>query len=112
MCDPAQPARCYWNVHVWSSHVALYRTSWLTYQIGKRIVTVDFMPCEPAVGRRIMPEFIQDDATTKISGCRPGTAQGSGARAEARQELAHVVRSLGGSGASRRAAMAILARLP
>ncbi len=46
--------------------VALYRTSWLTYQIGKRIVTVDFMAMPNLLsGRRIMPEFIQDDATTK-----------------------------------------------
>lgn len=93
--------------------VALYRTSWLTYQIGKRIVTVDFMAMPNLLsGRRIMPEFIQDDATTKnVAGAALELLRDPGARAEARQELARVVRSLGGPGASRRAAMAILARL-
>ena len=44
--------------------VTLYKTSWLTYQIAKRIVTVKSLTMPNLLaGETVYPEFIQDDAT-------------------------------------------------
>lgn len=44
--------------------VALYKTSWSTYQIGKRIITVRHLAMPNLLAEReVIPEFVQDAAT-------------------------------------------------
>ena len=44
--------------------VTLYKTSWLTYQIARRIVTVKSLTMPNLLaGEEVFPEFIQHDAT-------------------------------------------------
>ena len=44
--------------------VALYKTSWSTYQIGKRIIQVPHLAMPNLLaGKAVMPEFIQEAAT-------------------------------------------------
>ncbi|MCP5518248.1 MAG: lipid-A-disaccharide synthase [Verrucomicrobiales bacterium] len=86
--------------------VAIYKTSWGTYQIGRRVVTVRHMAMPNLLaGREIFPEFIQDAAIPKR--LAPATLEflGNPARRRAvRTALRNVVRGLGGPGASQRAA--------
>lgn len=45
----------------------LYRTSWLTYQIGRRVVKIPWLGMVNIVaGREICPEYIQDRAQAEI----------------------------------------------
>jgi len=90
--------------------VALYKTSWLTYAIGKRIVTVEYMAMPNLLaGRQIMPEFIQSAATPEnIAGPVIQYLSDPQSRERASGELSQVVQSLGMAGASQRAARAIL----
>ncbi len=90
--------------------VTLYKTSWLTYQIGKRIVTVKSltMPNLLANGE-VFPEFVQNAATPEnISHAALELLQNESRRAQIKSRLAEIVSSLGDSGASERAAAAIL----
>ena len=44
--------------------VIVYRTSWLSYQIGRRLATVDCVGLPNiAAGEKFLPELIQDDCT-------------------------------------------------
>jgi lipid-A-disaccharide synthase len=90
--------------------VTLYKTSWLTYQIAKRIVTVKSltMPNLLAV-EEVFPEFVQGAATPgNIAHAALKLLQNEPRRAEIKKRLAEVVSSLGGPGATTRAATAIL----
>jgi lipid-A-disaccharide synthase len=94
--------------------VTLYKTSWLTYQIGKRIVTVKSltMPNLLANGE-VFPEFVQNAATPEnISHAALELLQNESRRAQIKSRLAEIVSQLGGSGASERAAAAILGLFP
>ena len=89
--------------------VAIYKTSWSTYQIGRRIVKVKYlaMPNLLADGE-IFPEFIQNAATPEnISRAALDLMQDESRRAQVKARLAGIVSSLGKPGASRRAAAAI-----
>ncbi len=90
--------------------VAMYKTSWSTYQIGRRIITVRFIAMPNILAdEALFPEFIQDDATAeKLTGAALALLNDSTRRDAIRTKLAKVVESLGGPGASRRAARAIL----
>lgn len=90
--------------------VALYKTSPLTYAIGKRIVTVKYlaMPNLLANGA-VMPEFIQHEATPEnLAKAVIALLKDAPRRAAVRDRLAAVVASLGTPGASHRAARAML----
>jgi lipid-A-disaccharide synthase len=94
--------------------VTLYKTSWSTYQIGKRIVKVKWltMPNILADGE-IYPEFVQDAATSEhIAGAALELLQNEPRRIQIKKRLAQVVSSLGGPGANTRAAAAILSLFP
>ena len=93
--------------------VALYRTDWITYQIGRRIVTVKYAAMPNLLAHEeIFPEFIQDAATPeRIARAALELLRDEKRRAEIRAKLARVVASLGEPGASRRAARAITALL-
>jgi lipid-A-disaccharide synthase len=91
--------------------VIVYRLSPLTYRLGKPFVHVDtYGMVNLVAGRRIMPELIQDDFTPDAV-AREAIAllTDSGRAAAARADLREVCARLGGEGASRRAAEAILA---
>ncbi|HWI59785.1 MAG TPA: lipid-A-disaccharide synthase, partial [Bacillota bacterium] len=90
--------------------VALYKTSWSTYQIGKRIVTVKYLAMPNLLAQEeLFPEFIQDAATPEnLARAALELLRNSNRRHTIQTCLADVVTSLGGPGASRRAARAIV----
>jgi lipid-A-disaccharide synthase len=89
--------------------VALYKTSWLTFEIGRRIVQVKFLAMPNLLANApLFPEFIQNDATAANLARATGEliAQPQ-RRAEIRAQLAKLCAALGEPGASQRAAAAI-----
>jgi lipid-A-disaccharide synthase len=90
--------------------VAMYKTSWSTYQIGRRIITVKFLAMPNILAdEALFPEFIQDEATPENLARAALELLNDPPRREAiRIQLARVVESLGGPGASRRAAQAVM----
>jgi lipid-A-disaccharide synthase len=90
--------------------VALYKTSWSTYQIGKRIVKVKYLAMPNLLANEVVfPEFIQDDATAENLAAAASTLlQDEAQRQKVKARLAAVISSLGEPGAPRRAARAIL----
>jgi lipid-A-disaccharide synthase len=93
--------------------VALYKTSWITYQIGRRIVKVKYLAMPNLLANEeVFPEFIQGAATPdSITSAAVGLLRDKPRRDKIRAKLAEIVASLGGPGASRRAAKAIVKRL-
>ncbi len=93
--------------------VAIYKTSWSTYQIGRRIIQVRFLAMPNLLaGKAVFPELIQGHATAPaIAAETEALLSNAGRRAAIRQELRAVVQSLGAPGAAARAARAILERL-
>jgi lipid-A-disaccharide synthase len=90
--------------------VTLYKTSWSTYQIGKRIVKVKWLTMPNILAdEEIYPEFVQGAATPDhIAGAALELLQNEPRRIQIKKRLAEVVSSLGGPGASTRAAAAIV----
>jgi lipid-A-disaccharide synthase len=90
--------------------VTLYKTSWLTYQIAKRIVTVKSLTMPNLLaGETVYPEFIQHDATSEnLSRAALELLQDESRRAKIKAQLAKIITSLGEPGAAGRAAEAIL----
>jgi lipid-A-disaccharide synthase len=89
--------------------VTLYKTSWPTYEIGKRIVKVKSLTMPNLLaGEEVFPEFIQNDATPEnISRAALELLQNESRWQAIRAKLTQIVASLGGPGASRRASQAI-----
>ena len=89
--------------------VTLYKTSWATYQIGKRIVKVSSLTMPNLLaGSAVFPEFIQDEATAEnISRAALELLTDAGRREGIRKRLTQIVATLGGEGACSRAAQAI-----
>jgi lipid-A-disaccharide synthase len=94
--------------------VTLYKTSWLTYQIGKRIVTVKSLTMPNLLANEeVFTEFVQNAATPEnISHAALELLQNESRRAQIKKRLAEIVSSLGDSGASERAATTILSLFP
>jgi lipid-A-disaccharide synthase len=93
--------------------VALYKTSWSTWQIAKRIVKVKYaaMP-NLLANEEVFPEFIQGAATAdSLTRAAVELLRDTPRRARIKARLAEVIASLGAPGAPRRAAKAILNRL-
>ena len=90
--------------------VTLYKTSWFNYQIAKRIVTVKWVTMPNILANEeVFPEFIQSAATPEnIAGAALELLQNESRRIQIKKRLAEVVSSLGGPGATARAATAIL----
>jgi lipid-A-disaccharide synthase len=90
--------------------VTLYKTSWLTYEIGKRIVTVTSLTMPNLLaGEPVYPEFIQDAATPEnIANAALELLQDDTRRQKIRSQLDKIIASLGEPGAVNRAAVAIL----
>ena len=90
--------------------VTLYQTSWLNFEIAKRIVTVKWatMP-NILAGEEVYPEFIQSAATpANIAGAALELLENEPRRQRIKSQLAMIVSSLGSPGATGRAARAIL----
>jgi lipid-A-disaccharide synthase len=90
--------------------VTLYKTLWINWEIAKRIVMVKSatMP-NLLANEEVFPEFIQNAATPEnISRAALELLQDGARRQQIKVQLAKIISSLGESGASRRAASAIL----
>jgi lipid-A-disaccharide synthase len=94
--------------------VTLYKTSWLTYQIARRIITVKSLTMPNLLaGETVYPEFVQHDATPEnISRAALELLQDESRRTKIKSQLAKIISSLGEPGAAGRAATAILSLLP
>ncbi len=90
--------------------VALYKTSWPNYEIGKRIIRVKHLAMPNLLaGEEIVPEFIQGAATAGHLAEAALRLLKDGPRRQAiRQRFAEIISKLGGPGANRRAAQAIV----
>jgi lipid-A-disaccharide synthase len=88
----------------------VYRVSPWTYRLGRRLVTVDtFGMVNLIAGQKIVPELIQDAFTPEAVAAEAVSMLTDIARvAQIREGLRDVRGKLGGGGASRRAAKAIL----
>ena len=91
----------------------LYKAAWLTWVVGKRLVSVDFLGMPNLLaGREIAREFLQDDATpAAVAREMQRLLSDDDARATIVRDLAAVTAKLGGTGAAQRAAEAIYAAL-
>jgi len=91
--------------------VVVYRLSPLTYRIGKPFVRVDtYAMANLVAGERIVPELIQDDFTpARVADETVRLLTDLGLYTRTRDALRRVRENLGGSGASGRAADAVLA---
>jgi len=89
--------------------VALYKTSWSTYQIARRIVKVKYIAMPNLLANEeVLPEFIQAAATPdNLTRATVELLRDAPRRAKVKAKLAEIVASLGKPGATRRAAKAI-----
>ncbi|MBI3490254.1 MAG: lipid-A-disaccharide synthase, partial [Acidobacteria bacterium] len=90
--------------------VVVYRLSRLTYRLARRLVTLDmFAMVNLIAGEKIVPELAQDGFTPDVVAREAVSMLTDRDRAaRIRAGLARVRETLGGPGASRRAAEAIL----
>jgi lipid-A-disaccharide synthase len=90
--------------------VTLYKTSWLTYQIARRIITVKSLTMPNLLaGEQVYPEFVQHDATPEnLSRATLELLQDESRRTKIKSQLAKIISSLGEPGAAGRAAEAVL----
>src|SRR5438093_3738777 len=90
--------------------VAIYKTSWVTYQVARRIVRVKYLAMPNILAREVIyPEFIQNDATPEnIAREALDLLHNEAHRKQIKEKLAVVIESLGKPGASRRAAQAVI----
>jgi len=90
--------------------VVMYKTSWSTYQLGKRFINVKYIAMPNLLaGEEIFPEFIQGAASHEnIASAAMEILSNPQKQLEMKEKLRKVKASLGDPGASRRAAEAIL----
>ena len=90
--------------------VALYKTSWTTYHIAKQLVTVKYLTMPNLLANEeVFPEFIQGAATAEnLARAALELLSDENRRKHIREKLSEIASSLGGPGASRRAAQAII----
>ena len=93
--------------------VTLYKTSWLTYEIARRIVTVKSLTMPNLMaGAEVYPEFIQSAATAEnLAGATLELLQSEARQAGIKSQLDRIIASLGEPGAPRRAAAAVASLL-
>lgn len=93
--------------------VVVYRTSWLTYELGKRLVRVPFLGMVNLLaGKELCPELIQDAVTPErmLEGIRP-LLDNTAERDRMVEGLREVKASLGTGGAAEKVADALLAEI-
>jgi lipid-A-disaccharide synthase len=86
--------------------IVIYRVNWLTYLVGRMLVTVNWLAMPNVIaGRAIVPEFIQHKACPcRIATTAKELLNDEAKRAVMQRELASVISTLGGPGAAERAA--------
>ena len=89
--------------------VVLYKTSWITYLLGRLFIKVDHIAMPNVLaGREVFPEFIQRDANAvNLTRSAKEWIEDCDLRIALRQDLDEVAQSLGGPGAVGRAAKAV-----
>jgi len=89
--------------------VALYKTSWITYWIGRWLVTVPHLAMPNLLaGTEVYPEFIQRRATAEnLAEAALRFINDAALRQQTRQRLADIISTLGAPGAAARAARAV-----
>lgn len=89
--------------------VTLYRTSWLTYEIARRIVTVKSLTMPNLLAdTEVFPEFIQTAATPEnLASAVRDLLESSERRQRLHSQLERIIASLGQPGAPDRAAAAV-----
>ena len=89
--------------------IALYKTSWSTYQIGKRIITVKHLAMPNLLaGETVFPEFVQEAATgKKLAEAALELLRHPERRMAIQGKLDRIIAALGTSGANVRAAKAV-----
>jgi lipid-A-disaccharide synthase len=94
--------------------VTIYKVSWWEYEIGKRVVKVKSLTMPNLLANEpVFPEFIQRAATAEnITRAALELLRDESRRDAIRTKLAQIISTLGGPGASRRAAEAILRVVP
>ncbi len=94
--------------------VAIYKSSWINYLIARPIVNVKHLAMPNLLAKEeIFPEFIQGAATPEnVARAALGLLRDAKRRATIKAKLSEIVAGLGGPGASRRAARAILRHEP
>lgn len=90
--------------------VAFYKTAWLNYEVGKRIVSVNHLAMPNILADEpVYPEFVQNMATPEnISKAALELLRDQPRRLKIKAKLAEIISSLGGPGATRRAARTIV----
>jgi len=90
--------------------VVVYKTSWVTYLIGRALVRVKHIGLVNIVaGKMIAPEFIQLNATAKkLAASAMKLLSDEQQRADMKTKLSQVKEMLGSAGASRRVAERVL----
>lgn len=93
--------------------LAIYRASWSTYQIARRIIRVRHLALPNLLaGEPVMPEFLQNQAVPEtIAAAAIRLLNSPEERAALRRRLGEVVEGLGPPGAADRAAAAVLSLL-
>ncbi len=93
--------------------VIVYRTSPLTYQIGKRLVTIPYIGLVNILAEKeLVPEILQERATAKNIAQEALSILGDSSRQrEMKQNFQDLRNSLGSAGASKRAAELILTEI-
>jgi len=90
--------------------ITFYKTSPLTFWIGKQVVTVPYLSMPNLLADKpVFPEFVQDDASTEnLAQAALELLRDANLRAERQDDLQEIVASLGKPGAAKRAAKLIL----
>jgi len=94
--------------------IAIYKASWSTYQIARRIIRVRHLAMPNLLAdAAVMPELLQDAASAEnVATITTRLLSNLNERTCIRGALANVVRLLGKPGAAHRAATSILSLLP
>lgn len=89
--------------------VTLYQTSWLTYQVARRLVTVPYLTMPNLLaGAAVFPEFIQQQATPEaLAQAALEFLEKPEKIAAVRAQLRDLMATLGGPGAAARAAQLV-----
>ncbi len=93
--------------------IVVYKVNWLTYLIARLLVNVNWLGMPNVIaGRTIVPEFIQHEACPcRVAAEAKSLLEDTGKREAMQGELASVITTLGGPGASERAARLVLGEI-
>ena len=93
--------------------VVIYSTSKITYELGKRLVKIDFIAMPNIIaGKSVVREFIQSEVDSNLIASFIQTLLNDNSKIEnLKSELEIIKNKLGNSGASNNAAKIIIAML-